>query len=178
MLEGIDGTFLTGLIGYAINGFGQAYPEVRPIIDAEVNEAGSAMLDDVAGQCVGETALRYGFHQTRDYTRTGEPLSLILDRYDVVQDVLAEQRLGTLRPSVPVLVQVGTADDIVPAHQVRQLVRDWCARGATVQLSENALPPVLPGVAVNHAVPYVAGIGESIEFVRNQFAGMPAPNSC
>lgn len=178
VLEVVDGTVLTGVIGYAINGFAHAYPEITPIIEDEVNDLGRSVLRDVATQCVAETALRFGFQQTRDYTRSGEPLSVVLNRHDVVLEILADQRLGTARPSVPVLVQAGTADDIVPAQQVRTLVAEWCELGGTVRLSPNELPPVLPGLAVNHAVPYLAGVGESIEFINDRFAGSAAPSSC
>ncbi|WP_064440625.1 alpha/beta fold hydrolase [Hoyosella altamirensis] len=178
VLQVVDGTILTGVIGYAINGFSQAYPEIRPIVDNEVNEVGRSVLNEVAGQCVAETALRFGFQQTRDYTRSGEPLSVILDRYEEVRAILADQRLGSIAPTVPVLIQSGTADDIVPAHQVRQLAREWCSQDATVELSPNELPPIIPGLAVNHAVPYLAGIGESIEFINARFADRPVRSTC
>ncbi|WP_278315373.1 alpha/beta fold hydrolase [Lolliginicoccus levis] len=178
VLREIDGTILTGAIGYAINGFTETYPEIKPVLESEINERGATMLRDVAGQCVAETALSYGFQQTSSFTRTGEPLSTVLDRYDIAARILADQKLGTLDPSAPVLLQFGTADDLIPAGQVRQLAADWCSRGATVQLSENPLPPILPGLAVNHALPYVAGIAESITFINDRIADRPVTGNC
>ncbi|WP_149360706.1 alpha/beta fold hydrolase [Lolliginicoccus suaedae] len=178
VLQGIDGTILTGAIGYAINGITETYPDVTPILETELNERGTTMLRDVAGQCVAETALTYGFQQTSSFTRSGEPLSAVLDRYGLVTGILEDQKLGSLTPSAPVLLQIGTADDIIPAGQVRQLAADWCSRGATVQLTDNPLPPILPGLAVNHALPYVAGIAESITFINDRIADRPVTGNC
>ncbi|QBJ96538.1 alpha/beta fold hydrolase [Rhodococcus sp. ABRD24] len=177
-LERIDGTSLTGAIGYALNSIAQAYPESRPLIEAETNERGRAMLADVQDQCVAETLTRYGYQRSADFTRTGESLSTVLARQPLAVELLAEQRIGNRTPQAPVLIQAATNDDIVPFDQARQLAADWCARGTTVQFSENGLPPVTPGLAVNHGLPYVLGAPESVTWLTDRFAGRPAPNNC
>ncbi|MBN4926042.1 alpha/beta fold hydrolase [Hoyosella rhizosphaerae] len=178
VLRRIDGSILTGAIGYAINGFRHVYPEIEPLLDAELNDRGKQMLRDVAAQCVGETALTYGFQQTSTFTTSGRPLSDVLDELPEVQSIIATQQLGKVQPEIPVLVQIGTDDDIIPAVQVRTLAADWCARGATVALTENPLPAILPGLAVNHGLPYLLGVVESIEFINDRFADRPAPSTC
>ncbi len=177
-LNQVDGTALTGVIGYTINGLGEAYPELRDLIDAEINDRGREMLQSVANQCAPETIFRYGFQRTNDYTRTGEPLSVVVDRLPEAKEAIAAQRIGRLQPSVPVLVQHGTMDDIVPYGQGHRLATDWCALGATVQFSTNTTPPILPGLAVNHALPLVAGMPEAVAYLNDRFAGRPAPSNC
>ena len=177
-LDRIDGASLSGAVGYTLNGMAQSYPEVRPMIDAELNERGRQLLADVQDQCVGETRLQYGFQRSESFTRTGEPLSTVLARYPIAAELFAEQRIGNRTPTAPVLIQASVNDDTVPYDQVRQLAKDWCGKGAVVQLSDNTVPPISPGTGLNHALPYPLGIGESLTWVSDRFAGVPAPNSC
>ena len=177
-LERIDGASLFGAIGYTLNGMAQAYPEARSMIDTELTDRGRQLLADVQDQCVGETRLQYGMQRSSAFTRTGESLSTVLSRYPVAQELFAEQRIGDRTPKAPVLIQAGVNDDTVPYGQVRQLAKDWCGKGTVVQLSDNTVPPISPGTGLNHALPYPLGIGESLTWVTDRFAGAPAPNSC
>ncbi|OWY83383.1 MULTISPECIES: alpha/beta fold hydrolase [Rhodococcus] len=177
-LKQIDGTLLTGAIGYTINGLADAYPEIRDEIDAEVSDRGREMLAAVANQCVPETVANFAFQRTGDYTRTGEPLDVVLDRLPQVQKILAEQRIGNRTPAVPVLLQHGTQDDTVPYGQGRQLGLDWCDKGATVQFLPNTTPPILPGFIINHAVPMIGGLPESVAYIEARLRGEPAPSNC
>ncbi|WP_277370648.1 lipase family protein [Rhodococcus rhodochrous] len=177
-LKQIDGTLLTGAIGYTINGLSDAYPEVRDEIDAEVSDRGREMLAAVANQCVPETIANFAFQRTSDYTRTGEPLDVVLDRLPQVQKILAEQRIGNRTPAVPVLLQHGTQDDTVPYGQGRQLALDWCDKGATVQFLPNTTPPILPGFIINHAVPMIGGLPESVAYIEARLRGESAPSNC
>ena len=177
-LKQIDGTLLTGAIGYTINGLAEAYPEVRNEIDAEINDRGREMLAAVANQCVPETVANFAFQRTGEYTRTGESLDVVLGRLPEVQKILEEQRIGKRTPAVPVLLQHGTQDDTVPYGQARELALDWCAQGATVQFLPNTTPPVLPGFLVNHAVPMIAGLPESVAYIEARLRDEPAPSGC
>ncbi|QNG20084.1 lipase [Rhodococcus triatomae] len=177
-LEQIDGTFLTGAIGYTVNGLADAYPELRDNIDSVFNDRGRQMLAEVANACVVETGLRYGFQHTSDFTNSGEPLNVVVEGLPDVKAALADQRIGRQKPAVPVLIQHGTQDDIVPYGQGRQLALDWCAQGVDVQFTPNPTPPILPNVAVNHVVPLLAGMPEAVSYLNDRFADRPAPNNC
>ncbi len=178
ILEQVEGSSLAGVVGYAVNSLVQAYPQLQPMIDAEVNDRGREMLTRVADQCISETAAAYGFQRTSSFTRTGEPLSVVLDRLPLAKEILDRQRIGRLTPSAPVLVQSGTHDDVVPFGQARQLAADWCARGATVQFTENPLPEVGPGLGVNHLVPLLTGVPDASRYMVDRFNGLPAPTTC
>ncbi|MDH6680189.1 hypothetical protein M2284_004415 [Rhodococcus sp. LBL1] len=177
-LEQIDGTILTGAIGYTLNGLVQAYPEARPMVEEVMNDRGRQMLADVQNQCVGETRMTYGFQHTSSFTRTGEPLSVVAAREPLAKALIAEQRIGNRTPKAPVLIESGVNDDLVPFGQARQLADDWCAKGATVQFSENLLPPVRPGAGINHAAPYPLGSPEALDWITDRFHGVPAPGNC
>ncbi|MFZ2527404.1 MAG: lipase family protein [Rhodococcus sp. (in: high G+C Gram-positive bacteria)] len=177
-LAQIDGTSLAGVIGYAINGLQDAYPQVKDEIDGEINDAGRAMLAEVANECVPETILRHGFQRTSNYTKSGEPISAILERLPEAKSVVEEQRIGRLKPEAPVLIQHAVVDDSVPFGQGRQLALDWCAQGATVQFSPNTTPPIFPGLGANHMIPMFTGLPESVPYLVDRFNGLPAPSNC
>lgn len=177
-LQQIDGTLLTGAIGYTINGMSEAYPEINDEIDAEINDRGREMLAAVSQMCLPETMARFGFQQTSDYTRSGEPLDVVLGRLPQVQKILEEQRIGKRTPEIPVLLQHGTQDDTVPYGQGRELALNWCDQGATVQFLSNTTPPILPGFIVNHAVPMLAGLPDSVAYIEARLRDEPAPSNC
>ncbi|MFC3452918.1 hypothetical protein [Amycolatopsis speibonae] len=52
------------------------------------------MLRKVAGQCVVETALAYGFHRSGDLTAQGESITAMLDANPETHAVLAFHRLA------------------------------------------------------------------------------------
>lgn len=177
-LEQVDGTILTGVIGYTLNGLLDSDPGLRPIIDENFNDAGKSMLNSVANQCVGETILNVGFHRTSEYTTTGEPLSVVLDRLPVAQEILAKNKIGERTPTAPVLIQSGTSDDIVPHGQAVGLAGDWCGNGATVQLSPAQIPAIVPGSGAGHLIPDFMGLGEAQSWIKDRFHGVPAPSNC
>ena len=51
-------------------------------------------------------------------------------------------------------------------------------KGATVQFSVNELPPIIPGLAINHATPYLVGTPESVGYMIDRFNNVPAPSNC
>lgn len=177
-LEQVDGTILTGVVGYTLNGLLDSDPDLQSVIDENINDAGRAMLDLVANQCVGETILTVGLHRTTEYTNTGEPMSVVLDRLPKAQEILAENKIGERTPNAPVLIQSGTSDDIVPHGQAVQLAGDWCGMGSTVQLSAANLPAIVPGSGAGHLIPDLLGLGEAQNWMKDRFHGVPAPSNC
>ncbi len=177
-LEQVDGTVLTGVIGYTLNGLLETDPDLKPILDENINDKGRAMLAKVANQCVAETVLTVGLHKTKEYTKSGEPLSVVLDGLPVAKAILAKNKIGERTPNSPVLIQVGRNDDIVPSGQAIQLAGDWCAAGATVQLSTSNVPSIVPGSGVNHLIPDLLGLGEAQSWLKDRFEGVPAPTNC
>ncbi|ORI23578.1 lipase family protein [Rhodococcus sp. 1168] len=177
-LEQVDGTILTGVIGYTLNGLLESDPDLRQILDENINGAGQAMLTEVADQCVGDTILTVGLHRTEEYTNTGEPMSVVLDRLPRAQEILAANKIGERTLDAPVLIQSGTSDDIVPHGQAVQLAADWCSQGATVQLSSAQVPAIVPGSGAGHLIPDLLGLGEAQTWMKDRFHGVSAPSNC
>ncbi|WAC57390.1 lipase family protein [Gordonia sp. SL306] len=169
VIDRIDGTFIVGGIGYAINGLTARYPELGPILDRETTPAGKRVLSQVATQCIGDTGLAFGFQRTNQWTRTGQPLSQVIDRNPEAKKVVAEQRIGTLKPNAPVLLEGGINDDVIPYGQVVTLERDWRAQGADVRLVTNGIPAIFPGLVVNHALPMLTTLLPATNFLLANF---------
>ncbi|GAC67295.1 alpha/beta fold hydrolase [Gordonia soli] len=167
------------LLGYALNGIRADYPETRPAIDAALSPYGKQMLAESAQTCIGEAALRFMFRPPNVFTLGGVQPDQIIKRSPALRRAVDLQRIGTLKPSAPVLVAGGTQDDVIPYHQVRRMAGDWCAQGATVTLDTTTwLPPVFPGLAVGHGLEFLPALVSAQSWITDRLAGRPAPNSC
>ncbi|MDJ0392450.1 alpha/beta fold hydrolase [Rhodococcus sp. G-MC3] len=177
--NGMPGGVGIGLVGYVINGIYADYPDTRAEIDSAINPAGQAMLREVADTCIIETVLRTFYRSLPTYTtggRSGEQLLAVLPNF---RKRIEEQRIGNRKPMAPVLVASGGSDDVIPIGQVRQLVRDWCDKGADVEYQETRwIPPVFPSLAIGHLLPFLPITAEAIGWVNDRLSGAPVANSC
>ncbi|MFE2337419.1 lipase family protein [Streptomyces coelicoflavus] len=175
--EAIDGGDLAGALGWSLNGFLQTEPALRPIADRYINAAGEEALKDLSTMCVGDALFGYGGESSTDWTKTGQSLGDIIRAEPALQDFLAEQRIGALKPGSPVRVATGVSDDLVPHGQARRLAVDWCDKGGKVTY----VPVLLPGVGsglLNHFGPLLADQGNALSWLTDRLSGEPAGSNC
>jgi alpha-beta hydrolase superfamily lysophospholipase len=177
-LKQVDGNAIAGVIGYSLNSMMAAYPEIRQTVDENINQQGKDFLAKVADQCIGQTAIDTAGKQTKQFTKTGEPLDVVLNRLPIAQKILAEQQIGNRKPEAPVLIQQGVNDDVVPFGQSKTLAKQWCAKGSTVQFSAEQIPPLAPGTALGHIGPYLVGQPEAQQWLNDRLDGKSAPANC
>lgn len=177
-LRFVDNTLAAGAIGYYVNGLTNSYPQAAEMINSAMNAEGKAMLAAVAHQCLAETALDFGLRPSNRYTASGRSIADTLDTNPITRNILRRHTLGRHPPSAPVLLSTGGNDDIVDPAGVRRLARDWCTRGATVQLAESPLPTVAPGAGIGHILNYPVALAPGLPWLRDRFARRPAPNNC
>ncbi|MDQ8047181.1 MAG: lipase family protein [Solirubrobacteraceae bacterium] len=172
-----DGTTLTAVIGYAINGLVQTYPQLQPILDAQTNAAGKAALKAVSTGCISD-AFAYAYKKTSSWTTSGQSVSQIAASNPQIQSVLAAQKIGTIKPNVPMEIVTGTKDDIVGHPQAKQLAVDWCAKGANV----NYVPVVQNvssfGTSLNHLGPMLTNAAQSQSWLLARLQGVASPSNC
>ncbi|MFE9174424.1 lipase family protein [Streptomyces kebangsaanensis] len=173
----IDGSGLTGALGWSLNGFLQSAPELGPIADAHLNAAGKAALADLSTMCVGDALFSYGFARSTKWTTDGRSISDIIRATPALQAFLDSQRIGRLKPSGPVRLATGVNDNLVPHAQARQLAADWCAKGADVTYKGLALPN-LGSALINHFAPLLADQGTAVSWLIDRLAGKPAVSDC
>ncbi|MEV6174150.1 lipase family protein [Streptomyces sp. NPDC051954] len=175
--EAIDGSDLAGALGWSLNGFLQSDPSLQPIADAHLNDKGKAALKDLSTMCVGDALFGYAFANSTKWTKDGRSISDIIRSEPKVQAFLDEQRIGTLRPTSPVRLATGTADNLVPHGQARDLAAAWCKKGVDITYKAVILPG-LGDALLNHFAPLLADQGSAISWLTDRLAGEPAKSNC
>ncbi len=98
VLKSADGTLLTGVLGYAINGLLANNPSLGPILDAQVNAKGKDALAKVSTQCIGDTILSFGYAKTTDWTVSGKSAFDVVNSIPAAKAIADKQKLGTVKP--------------------------------------------------------------------------------
>ncbi|MFD0690896.1 lipase family protein [Actinomadura fibrosa] len=178
VIKGIEGSALAGALGWSINGLSQNYPALKKVVDGHISATGRAALKDLSTMCVGDAILRYGFSRSGQWTTDGRSLGQIIATTPTAQQVLARERIGTLRPAAPVRVTTGVLDDIVVHAQSRRLAADWCAKGAKVTYRPVSLPNLGDGLLTNHLAPLLTDQGDAIAWLKDRLNGRSAPGNC
>ncbi|MGW3550905.1 lipase family protein [Streptomyces griseoincarnatus] len=176
--KGIDGSALAGALGWSINGFAQAAPALREVVEANLNDAGRKALKDISTTCVGDAILGYGFTKSTRWTTSGKSVGEIIAGEPAARAVLDDQRLGRLKPTGAVRLATGTQDDIVPHAQARQLAVDWCKKGADVTYKAVALPNLGDKLLTNHLVPLLTDQGDAVDWLADRLKGKAARSNC
>lgn len=178
VLQGIDGNIISGVVGFALNGFMASYPKLRTIVEKNVNKKGAAKLRSLATACIGDAVAEAGFAQTSSWTKTGESLGEIIARHPVAQRVIDRQRIGNRKPAAPVLVTSDLGDNTVPYPQVEQLARDWCAKGATVDFRALGAPGAGDKMALHHVAGMLESLPGAMAWMADRFAKKPPVSTC
>ncbi|MFE0389237.1 lipase family protein [Streptomyces bungoensis] len=173
----IDGSDLAGALGWAVNGFLQSDPALKPIADRHLNAKGRAALTDLSTMCVGDALIAYNSAHSTAWTTDGSSLSDVVKVEPALRDFLDRQRIGRTRPASPVRVATGVNDDLVPHAQARRLAVDWCREGADVTYVP-VLDPPLGRALLNHVAPLLTDQGNAIAWLADRLSGRPAGSTC
>lgn len=177
-LSQIDGTLIVGAVGYALNSFVASDPTLRPLLEEHLNATGRQALAVTSDQCMADSVLTHALQRTSQWTATGEDAGAVIARIPEAQQVMEEQRIGTVAPQVPVRLQGNLHDDVIPYEPIRQVGGAWCAGGTPVELVADATPPILPGMVINHGVPYLLHLQEANDYLADRALDRPAPSNC
>lgn len=177
-LRTVDGTAMDGVIGYALNGFIQAYPQYAGEINDMFNDAGHEWLAKIANACTPELATTLGEHPTSYYTKTGQPIMDILQTRPELLTMVRAQDLGSVAPKFPVLIQHATNDDVLPYSAARGLAQRWCSMGTDVQFTRYENPSIAPGKGINHLAQTLFGASENTAWMQSRLAGGAPANNC
>ncbi|MFJ8467754.1 lipase family protein [Streptomyces swartbergensis] len=177
-MKGIDGSVLAAALGWAINGFVQAYPDMRDAAEANLNDAGRKALADTSAMCVGDAILGYGFARSSAWTTNGKSVADIIAADPRAQAILDKQRIGKLKPAGPIRVATGIQDDIVPHAQARQLAVDWCRKNGNVTYTAVNLPNLGDKILTNHLAPLITDQGAAISWITDRLEGKPTTSNC
>ncbi len=161
----LDGGPFSAFAFFALRGLSASYSiDLTPYLNAE----GRATMEAVEQDCVFDL-FDNAFKKSADLSADGQPMSELM-KAEPFRSVIESQRIGTLKPSVPVLVTHSALDDTIPYAVGKQLARSWCGKGANIYFSTNLAPLHVGGM-----VPHVA---EALPFFEARFAGLPQLSNC
>ncbi|WP_228769875.1 lipase family protein [Actinokineospora alba] len=163
----IDGGLYVAFLGYALAGLAAGYDiDLSPLL----NDRGKQVLSEVEQYCTIEAVARFALTRSADLTVDGRPFTDHLSERPDLQRIADEQTLGTLKPSVPVLVNHSWLDDVIPFKVGKKLSTDWCGLGANVRFSANLGPTHVGGAVAAQPKIYL--------WLESRFAGVPALSNC
>lgn len=175
LLPYADGSALVGVVGYALNSVMQSYPEAEAKIRSVLTPRGEDFVDKVKDQCVAETIVKFMFRHLEPYFNEPIPELMADPQFRGLFDL---QRIGTLRPNAPVLINSNRYDPLVPWTAAVQLGWDWCAKGADVEFRTNEEPPFLNKLVINHALPMAVDGEPALQWIAARFNGEPTAPNC
>ncbi|MDT0185236.1 lipase family protein [Microbacterium sp. ARD31] len=161
----LDGGLFSAFAFFALRGLAASYDlDLSPYL----NTAGRAAMDGVEQDCVFDL-LDHAFTRSQDLSADGRPMSELMEQ-EPFASIIEAQRIGTVKPTVPVLVTHSALDDTIPYGVGRAMARSWCGKGANVHFSTNLAPAHVGGM-----VPHVA---QALPFFEARFAGLPQVSNC
>ncbi|WP_427383619.1 lipase family protein [Janibacter sp. G56] len=140
----LDGSLYSLFLGYAVNGLAAGY---GLDMSQYLNAPGLERLESAKDTCVTDL-LSYSFMTSRDLTKDGRPLTEYFGE-EPFRSVLADSRIGTIKPKAPALVVHSLADDIIPYSVGKRMASDWCDRGARVTFHTSLVPTHAGGTVPN-----------------------------
>ena len=173
----IDGSELLGALGWSVNGFLQAEPALRPLVDGYLSDAGRATLKDLSTMCVGDAIIAYAGRRSTSWTTGGESVADIIGAQPALRSYIDAQRIGTRKPAGVVRVATGIHDNLVPHAQARTMAADWCKLGgkvvyAPVEQSKGS------SALLNHFGPLLTDQGTAVDWLTHRLAGLPSASTC
>ncbi|MFD0684454.1 lipase family protein [Actinomadura fibrosa] len=159
----LDGGVFSGFEAAAAASLAAEYPEMN--IDPLMNEEGRKALQDAKGKCLTDLLIQFPFKRLAQFSTVPDPLAV-----PRVQAVLKTNTMGAAAPTTPIFNYHANTDEIVPVGQDDQLVKNWCAKGATVQTVRDAIG--------EHAAEMLLRNNDTLAFLSDRYAGKPAVNTC
>lgn len=161
----LDKSLYAEFLNYALLGLSAGH---GVDINAYFNDRGRSVAQRTEDGCVFDLASS-AFHNSANLTRDGQPITAYLAE-EPIRSILAGNRIGNRKPSVPVLISHSALDDVIPYAVGKQLAKDWCGLGANIRLSTNVVPLHVGGAAPS--------LAESFAFFEARFAGLRQLNAC
>ncbi|MQY05823.1 lipase family protein [Actinomadura macrotermitis] len=167
MRKFLEGGPFTGLMFMAALGFDSAYPELK--LDSYLNDTGKKLKAKYQNVCIasfdlGPVLADTAFRRISDFT-TRSPLDdpAWLARF-------AANKLGSVRPGVPVFQSHAFADELVGYDQGNALHNDWCKLGTNLTWKTYG--------AAEHLLGFLRAWPDATNFLNDRFQDKPATSNC
>lgn len=161
----LDGSLYSAFAFFALRGISASYnTDLVPYLNAK----GVETMTTVERDCVFDL-FGHSFVKSSTLSYNGKPMSdlIALPQFAAM---IADQRIGKIRPAMPVFVGHSAFDDVIPYAVGKAMARSWCSKGANVRFSTTLIPTHVGGY-----VPF--GVEASV-FFEGRFAGLPQLSNC
>ncbi|MBI3225425.1 MAG: triacylglycerol lipase [Mycolicibacterium cosmeticum] len=175
VLGPIDGNFLAGALGWVLRGITASYPETEQAVRGVLTPRGLEMYENTGRQCMLQTGIDYAFRHIQFWFNTDIFAAVQVDPF---KTLLANQRLGNIKPTGPIYLSHNRWDSFGPYLAVRDTARDWCNMGADVTLWTNEQPPFLNKLDVNALLGAFVDGERTMAWITDRFNGVPAESNC
>lgn len=170
-----DGSMLTGTMGWALNAFIAAYPEAEQGLMQTLTPRGVDFLQKTRYACTGEIIVKFNFRHLQPYFNQDYQQMFASEP---IKSALAAQKLGSMKPTAPVQIDINRFDPLFPWVGARQLAADWCAQGADVEFWTNEQPPFLNKTGANSMMTYFVDGERGLQWIADRFNGQPTTPNC
>ncbi|MCS4536099.1 lipase family protein [Corynebacterium sp. HS2168-gen11] len=180
VFSAVNGSSIAGVTGMALNGFAARYPHIQQLLAQHVNAEGQAFLAKTANSCVTDAIFRFGFADSRRFTKDGRRFNEIFLEDPVANRILEQQLLGQQKTTGPLLLGSSPTDDLIPHEQVRALAKRYCDHGSDVALYSAIFPSLFAKhhVGINHALHIFGDFPIAMPYLISLFKNHPPQNYC
>lgn len=173
----VNGTPLAGLIPLALGAVLKDQPELLPTFRQYFTARGVADIQSTRNACMPQNVLRFLWYDINRYLKV--PLNTALED-PVVKAALTTRGISGKVPTAPVYVYNGVTEEVGPIAGADNMVRSYCAGGASVTYRREALPPrPLPQLMTTHGVVAVTGAPGALHWLKERLSQrIPARPGC
>lgn len=136
------------------------------------NPAGADLFLKARQTCTLDSVFQFMFKQTSTLTKDGRPVAEYLNQ-PPFDKIVAENRIGNLKPAMPTMVEQSPFDDVIPVATGKQMAKDWCGKGANVQWKDLAGAPVFA-----HALGMLTAPNDATAWLQSAFKGQAGNGNC
>jgi len=163
----LDGKIGFSFLASAVRGQIAEYGTKNVPITLVATPAGLDELKKLATQCVFTALLSHENLTLASYTIT--PDATVADLLSVAKPVVDAQTLGSAKPTMPMYMFHGQADEFIPQGQAYDLKKNYCAKGAKVYY--DAYPS-------EHIATLFQAAPKVLTWMGDRFAGAAAASTC
>jgi hypothetical protein len=160
-----NGSAFGGGVVVGFVGIERSYPQAN--LGQYLNAAGKALMAANQDACLTDAALKYPFFNLSSYESV--PNATGLPQVTGLLRSISPRWFGGT-PTAPVYDYHALLDELAPIGPDRALMKQYCAAGVRVYHYED--------LASEHVVLAATGAPGAIAWLRQRFAGAPAPDNC
>jgi hypothetical protein len=151
------------LIPAGIMGLVHEYPKLGPIVDAHLIPATASSFKATEHVC---SEALFGNENILSYFRNFD--ALMAD--PTLLSILAQNDMGNNTPKIPMFIYKGVQDEISPIDESDELIKKYCARGASVTYRRDIL--------ANHELDAVLALPAVLPWLKDRLNRLPVNHNC